>query len=676
MKKIFLFLVFLPVGGWLMAQKAPALAETYLNRTITCMVADDSVLWIGTSNGLLQYNIRKGTSTVVNKFPLTIFTGIASIKLDNKGNKWIMTLNDNLIKYSSAGAQRIPWPANMPQDAQIYTRKDLAYMLCHENYQQKSYLAVYQNGNWVEKKDNLLNNSKFQCVDESGNLWFLEVSSGDLYKYDLTKWTNYGQDGGTSWIGKDSYYSLNSVVEVPEKKEIHMIGGFLYFSRIMVDNVDSWIDRYEMGFGYDVPGLFYRKLVIDKNKYPWIGTDAGLLYEESDGWKHKAGLDVVDMCFTEDNQLLMLTADYDYSPDDKGLFFASVQLNKPDSAEKLLSGIELMSDFVYHKKSLYVHSDKIIYKITGGKVDTIDLLGPAVTTINDVLFDKKSGMTLVASGEGIYQAKNKQLNKLPLVDAKSDDWFHNNGFSDLEVHNGRVYASIGFNNNSYYSDGPSPYVEGGLAYMDKGTVNFLYGVNDQIKDGDKLCSCDSMLWMYSDEHKHLLYYYHLSPENIADSVTGMPTDDQILSLACKRDSGIYVVFPNGILLLSETGRKEYFKDSIPALKDIIINGGQYDARGRLWIISADGSLARLSGSKWTSIPAPESQMYVADFTLDSYNRVWLACGNGIFMYDGTKWNNVSKNLKLPESNYGLIRYANNKIYTYLLDTGLIVLTIN
>jgi hypothetical protein len=182
--------------------------------------------------------------------------------------------------------------------------------------------------------------------------------------------------------------------------------------------------------------------------------------------------------------------------------------------------------------------------------------------------------------------------------------------------------------------------------------------------------------MYSDNHNYLLYYWDVNNDNVVDSISGMPSEKLILSLACKNDSGLYVIFEDEVVLLSRQGVKNYFRDSIPQLSALSFKGGAYDSKYRLWIVANNGALAKFANNKWSVIKSPLEEDYVIDFTLDKFNRIWISTGSSIFMYDGTKWNNLSKTLNLPDCYFSTLEYANNRIYAYSADLGLVVISVN
>ncbi|MFN8206868.1 MAG: hypothetical protein U0T82_05590 [Bacteroidales bacterium] len=678
MRKYFLFALILVSGGFISAQNAPALSSAYLRRQIFCMLNDDSLIWLGTDHGIVRYNVLNGKKSVLEKGPSGKFTGVHSIKADNKGNKWILTSKPSIVKYTAGSVQTIAMPNGFSEAPAIYTSKDKLVLTSQQENSDVLKMAVYQAGNWVIKNDSFLKKAELQCMDAAGNFWFLHRASREIWKYDLAKWTNYEKPLEYSSISY-SYadYRAKEVCDIPNKKITYLVGySGLRIRRMTYSESGNYYWSEYNSTDDEFPGYFGQVVKMDKNQNVWIGTDAGYMVYRGEELTTRDGIgDIVNIAFTRDSLPVFLVSNDHYPETDNTLFDAWIQITTPDSVISHTYIPQLTRELITNRNSVYVHSDHALLKITDNRIDTIDINDLPELSFRDVIYDKPSGSHYFATDAGIYSLKNNEFKALRMTDDQYGEWIRGDKFQHLVRHKGMLYASFSFDHVAEL-EMPSPYSQGGLAWIDKGVVNLSNAGNGEIRDGEQLCSCDSLLWMNADDHRYLLYYWDVNKDRIVDSVSGIPTENIIQDVVCDKESGLYVVFEDQLAYLKNGNIKFYFRDSIPELAMMSIKGGMCDLKNRLWLIGSDMSLVSFSGGKWTTIKPPKSEFYLQSYTMDKYNRIWLGTSGGILMYDGVGWKNLSESLALPQESFSMLKYENDKVYAWSETLGILVFSVN
>ncbi|MFN5208849.1 MAG: hypothetical protein ACK5D8_05095, partial [Bacteroidota bacterium] len=122
------------------------------SKPITCIKKEGNILWIGTTSGLIKFNIQTNIQTVFNANNPHLTYGVSDILIDKNDTKWIITKNNKILKFKNGQLESLP---------DIFNSTNLCSI-------------------------------KASAFDKSGKLWI--ASNSGLYKLEGNKWINYSPD--------------------------------------------------------------------------------------------------------------------------------------------------------------------------------------------------------------------------------------------------------------------------------------------------------------------------------------------------------------------------------------------------------------------------------------------------------------------------------------------------
>jgi len=315
-------------------EKAPGLWEHYsLFSIVKALAFDGDVLWIGTTNGLLKYDLQKETQKVYTTKDGLLSNMIHTITVSPKGEPWVGTYGGGLSHFD--GKQ---WTAYTPYGL----GSPLTYAADWTNYKKGRGLGdlwVYgihfdpKGVMWVATwkgvsrfdgtgfktfttEDGLIDKWVYTLSqDKKGVFWF--GTEGGVTRYDGKTWKSYTNKDG---VGA----KLNSV-KPPETQSLpytpkhHEKGGDKpldynpnYISASTVDSKNNlWIGTLGGGLSrFDgqswksytkkdgLAGNLIHAITIDSEGLLWIGTDGGVSRFDGKKFHNLTGKDGIGAVFS------------------------------------------------------------------------------------------------------------------------------------------------------------------------------------------------------------------------------------------------------------------------------------------------------------------------------------------------------------------------------------------
>ncbi|MBN2747558.1 MAG: hypothetical protein JXR34_12595, partial [Bacteroidales bacterium] len=566
MKKLTFSIMFLVLFVFGFGQTTNFKLNYFAKRNIKCVLEVDSVIWIGTDAGLIWFNTIKNNYRVVSKGPVSAFTGVQILKKDNKGIIYVLTGDNKLYRYSAKVFKEIPIPDLVLSNPDIIIKGDFVFLTDFNKYNSlKNKLFKIQNNVVTTVIDSLLLKLKYQCVDSKGNMWFLDMKTRELMKYDFVKWYNYGFNKDDYSWGKEAEYSFNNHTKFNfiEENESKVFVYTEYDYQFQVASKEggniSWLNRYRF-LNERIPGLYSSKLVLDNNQNPYFLTDSGFFWFDGSIWQvKKLNYTVVDMVFLSDNTpvLSLQYGDNRYSYSEKCSY--SIAKWVGDTLSFIVKDLDAEVDLFIHRKKLYGISESMMLIIDGNKCLRKSLSDLDFFYLFDGIFDKKSSSWYLSTSNGIFQYKNNKIYKISFYNSESDEWQFTDYFNDIELFNNTFYAVSSYNN--YSLDEASLKNRGGMTYIKDYSVKRVAFVHDKIFDGTVLCSCNNKLWMHSNGHKASMTFLDTNNDRAFDSLAVYSNAATILDMQCRNGVELYNLYIDGIQIVRNDSVFDYFNDS-------------------------------------------------------------------------------------------------------------------
>jgi len=535
----------------------------------------------------------------------------------------------------------------------------------------KNKLLKIQNNVVTAVDDSLLLKHNYQCVDSKGNVWFLDMETRELMKYDFVKWQNYGfNKEDYSWGKESDYYFKNhtkfSFIEENDSK-VYVFTQYAY--QLQVGQKEggniTWLNRYRL-FNQKIPGLNSSKLVLDKKQNPYFLTDSGFFWFDGGNWHvKKLEFKVTDMVFLSDNTpVLSLQSGKDSYLSSEKISF-SIAKFVGDTLSFIAKDFETEVDLFTSGKKLYGINQSMLLLINGNKCIRKSVSDLDFFYLSDGIFDKKSSSWYLSTSNGIFQYKNNKINKISLSDSESDEWQFTDYFNDMELYNNTFYAVSSY--NSYSFDEASLKDRGGMTYIKGNSVKRVPFANENFLDGSLLCHCNKKLWMHSNGYKASMIFLDTNNDNELDSVSLYSNKATVLDMQCRNGVELYNLYIDGIQIVRNDSVIDYFNDSIPELQGSEMKAMRFDKNGIGWFLTNMG-VVKYDEKKWTVIANSPPSNYESDLVIDGQNRIWINAVEGLFMFDGTKWIDLNSQHNLPK--FSNLVYAENKIF--LNDYGRLI----
>jgi len=474
------------------------------------------VIWVGTSNGLCRLIFRKGNSLKFKQY----FTSnnesvyVQDIKEDKKGQLWIATKANGLLKLDTSSKKLIPFSENKNQiDSDVRTldfdKNGVAWVGSYNGINtiqlDGSVRKVYNN---PEKKTN---SGKIKSIytDKKGSVWIGSYYNGiNIWDESNNNFTNISQNSGLNSLS----YDVVSSLAVDSNKNIYVGtegGGITVLdskigvatklnsitsSGVSVDNIKSlclsnngilWIGTFTEGLAaYDTNSKRFvnDKIAPDlknilkesgvyvikngrKNGVFWIGTfGKGLIrYDSNDQTYQIIGNDNYSDNFLTNNRVRTLLIDKNenlWIGTQSGLNV--INLNDFDNRvyhikhyffdNKLLSGDDVLSLFQDKSGKIWIGTKaKGLYEFDGINFNKINIKkDDSEVTAIHSISQDASNNLWISSNYGII--KYNLLNKTNFIYDQKDGLFSNE-FND------NAFLQIGF--NKFYYGGPT-----GITYFD------------------------------------------------------------------------------------------------------------------------------------------------------------------------------------------------------------------
>ena len=109
------------------------------------------------------------------------------------------------------------------------------------------------------------------------------------------------------------------------------------------------------------------------------------------------------------------------------------------------------------------------------------------------------------------------------------------------------------------------------------------------------------------------------------------------------------------------------EDGLPAP---FVQAAALDSTGQIWVATSAGA-ARLDGERFHPIPG-QPTAFCTNIFVDSDERVWLSTfGDGVWIYDGSTWQNLTTATGLPTNEINQVLEARDGSYWLATEAGLV-----
>jgi len=290
---------------------APGLWEHYsLFSIVKTLAFDGDILWIGTTNGLLKYDLKAETQKVYTTKDGLLSNMIHTITIGPKGAPWVGTYGGGLSHFDGKQwTAYTPYGVGSPLDYRDWTHYkkgrglgDLWVYATHFDPEGVMWVATWKGVSRFDGSgfktyttdDGLIDKWVYTLSqDQNGVFWF--GTEGGVTRYDGKTWKSY--------TNKDGVGAKIDSVKPPETQSLpytprhHDAGGDKpldynpnYISASTVDEQNNlWIGTLGGGLSrFDgktwttftkkegLSGNLIHAITIEKNGLIWIGTDGGV----------------------------------------------------------------------------------------------------------------------------------------------------------------------------------------------------------------------------------------------------------------------------------------------------------------------------------------------------------------------------------------------------------------
>ena len=674
MKKILIQAIIWMLPFMLFAQTVNYKLKYYPNRTINCTLDADSVLWIGTSGGILKYNYKLNKFIDFQKGLVNPYMDIVDITKDSKGTIYFVANYNNytVFKYAAGKITEIPIDNevfktfNTPK---IISKNGKTYLVTQNVYAEKDKrinLGVLSENKWKVVEDTLLNSFQFHCFDEVGNMWYINNTTRDLMKFDMAAWHNYGHNELSYSWGKESEigFSMFRIAFVLEEANtIYVMRKEARKFFIGTKNGDqvTWQDYYDLGLK-DLNSDEVNGFSLDKNRHLYVFTEAGFFHYTGTEWKIEDVGAIDDLIIGANNTPYYIYTEPYYEMES----FSNIGTFQNGESVVKHEQLPVLQEIMFKGDKLYgIGQDGIyIFNNTANDVKKTSIMPMA--SIEGCVFDSKSGNYYFASTNGIYSLKNGSFSKIPYADADMVTWPENDYFRDIVTYKGKIYAAASY--NQYYDNEYSR--RGGLIEVSANGLQQL-NVNGQgIVDGTMLCNCNDQLFMYSSQHQYMIIYSQHNP-NYIDSVAGIQSGYP-LAMACKNNTDMFILYNEGFYWITPDTMTLTLNKDITALVDAQPIKALIDNKGNVLFPLYKG-IEKFDGKTWTTLPYWAESIFPQKMIIDYLGHIWVLADNQVYMLNGMAWINISKQYKLPSIDN--IVTGGNNVFLLNATTGLFELAI-
>jgi len=313
MKYLFFYLSLLIVTPLLKPQENNKWINFLTSNDIQCSVKEDSILWVGTTGGLIKYNYLTGTYLIFDKIDSGLpHHNIKSIVIDSMGNKWLGSWGGGVIKYNNE-----IWEVFNQENSEI--SNDFIEAVTIDNsgnlWIAPNYMGItkFDGVNWISYNDSSVLGSSdvsYLNVDKSGQLW-VATRSGGVTRYDGVNWQTYapynsqvpGYNIKTIFVDDSNYVWVGTTTGGMAKFDgndwiVYTDGGFITHVTAITRDASGimWIGTKNYGvFKYDfltwtsffnspIPSKKINSIITIDGSKKWIGSEKGIATYDDINW--------------------------------------------------------------------------------------------------------------------------------------------------------------------------------------------------------------------------------------------------------------------------------------------------------------------------------------------------------------------------------------------------------
>ncbi|MBN2698311.1 MAG: hypothetical protein JXR52_05750 [Bacteroidales bacterium] len=243
--------------------------ETYTNKNkVNALAVQDNYLWIGTSGGLVKYDMVSQTVDSYDNLDGLSDNDIKDIDIDIHGNIWMGT------GYGISMFNGSDWSRYYQDITILSVAADPSGNIWFGTYGKGVYR--YDGSAWIHY-DNLNSGLVYPsvyaiCVDQSGKVWFGTYDKG-ISVFDGENWTSYST--ANSGLGNDMIRAL----EAGDQGKMY-IGT--YSGGLSLFDGGSWTNYTTANSGLLTNRIISLEFVNDSSL--WVGTSSGSFLFNGESW--------------------------------------------------------------------------------------------------------------------------------------------------------------------------------------------------------------------------------------------------------------------------------------------------------------------------------------------------------------------------------------------------------
>lgn len=307
--------------------------ETWVNFTtganIKAMALEGDHLWLGLSSGMIRYDIRSTDAheifTPASTHGGLLSKGIYTLKVDQRGNKWIGTYGGGLTRYDGK-TWKTYTVADGLGDQWVY---DIVFDRAEIWIATWKGVSVFDGRHFrnYTEKDGLIDKWVYAIALDNDHVFWFGTESG-VNRFDGKTWSSYthkdglgadvepksrAAEGGTTSFTEPVISALPASEEAdygstgspslqhhmdPTKKNIGSNPNFVISAAVGHDNA-KWFGTWGAGLSrFDgkswttftkkdgLGGNFIHALAVDSNGLVWAGTNGGVSWYDGRRWRN------------------------------------------------------------------------------------------------------------------------------------------------------------------------------------------------------------------------------------------------------------------------------------------------------------------------------------------------------------------------------------------------------
>jgi ligand-binding sensor domain-containing protein len=599
---------------------------------ITCIKKEGNILWIGTTTGLIKFDIQTNIQTVFNPNNPHLTYGVSEILIDKNYTKWIITENNKILKLKNGKLESLPDIFNSPN---LYSINSSALDKAGKLWiASNSGLYKFEGNQWINySPDNSLipeTNISSIVIDMYDNKWI--VAGSALCKYNNKNWNIYptlpwfsnhttrliqdkrGEPVFINYIneGKQGIFTFNhnewSLLMVDSQSIGRNITFDCFNNLCMISNDNSLLEFDGKNFmeykdsvekNYHFNGSFY----IDENNTKWIGTREGVIIKyEKKTWTY----------------LSVSNAD----------LISSVASMKSD-----INNNKWTTN--YYNNSLFIYDEK--------KWSTIspDSNSDSYSTYShEWAIDKKNniwifGLNKIKKFDGKQWSSYEPTNFVVRSDSSYIDDEDGNEILILYTYNCFYSIIIDQQNNKWIGGYGTLY-----KYDDTNWRSYPIKISqssDSINRQENNVRTEiNFIAIDNHENKwmgttHGLYKF--SKDSVwTEYKQYNELNTNITSISIDKNNNKWILTDSGILKFDDKNLIKYDSSNTKILIGKEINGLAVDEFGVLWI-SANNTLIKYDGKIWSTIRSFDSEISILHIDIINHN-IWIGVrGIGVAVFD-------------------------------------------